>query len=47
MNETMNLNGMGIGGQTATVVNNNATVNVPVETNNNELQAAATSVPES
>ena len=24
MNETMNLNGMGIGGQTATVVNNNA-----------------------
>ena len=47
MNETMNLNGMGIGGQTATVVNNNATVNVPVETNNNELQAAATSIPES
>ena len=47
MNETMNLNGMGIGGKTETVVNNNTTVNVPVETNNNELQAAATSIPES
>ena len=47
MNETMNLNGMGIGGKTETVVNNNTTVTVPVETNNNELQAAATGIPES
>lgn len=49
MNETMNLNGMGIGGNTEAVVNNdlNTTAQVPVETNNNELQATVTSIPES
>lgn len=47
MNETMNLNGMGIGGNAETVVNNVTTIPAPVEKNNIELQETTTSVPES
>ena len=47
MNETMNLNGMGIGGNAETVVNNVTTASVPVEKNNIELQETTTSVPAS
>ncbi len=47
MNETMNLNGMGIGGNAETVVNNVPTASAPVEKTNIELQETTTSVPES
>jgi len=47
MNETMNLNGMGIGGNAEVATNNVVAASVPVEKNNIELQDNTTSVPES